>query len=104
MRKIRFFLSAAQFAYRKGLGCTDAIYHHLQKSIDTRWESYIVLLDFSAAFNKVSYSGLLFKLKSIGVGGTELSFVGSSSPTAGRESWLKVLLVSVSQSILACTR
>ena len=36
--KYVFFLSAAQYAYRKGLGCTDAlltISHHLQKSLDT---------------------------------------------------------------------
>ena len=36
-------------------------------------ESYIVQLDFSAAFNRVSHSGLIFKLKSIGVGGSVLS-------------------------------
>ena len=35
-------------------------------------ESYIVQLDFSAAFDRVSPSGLLFKLKSIGVGGSVL--------------------------------
>ena len=63
-------LPAAQFAYRKGLGCADAlltISHHLQKSVDAGMESYIVQLDFSAAFDRVSHSGLLFKLKSIGV-------------------------------------
>ena len=63
-------LPAAQFAYRKGLGCTDTlltISHHLQKSLDAGMESYIVKLEFSAAFDRVSLSGLLFKLKSIGV-------------------------------------
>ena len=41
--------------------------------LDTGMESYIVQLDFSGAFNRVSHSGLLFKLKSIGVGGIVLS-------------------------------
>ena len=66
-----YFLPAAQFSYRKGLGCTDAlltISHHLQKSLDTEMESYIVQLDYSEAFDRVSHSGRLFKLKSIGVG------------------------------------
>ena len=36
-------------------------------------ESYIVLLDFSAAFDKVSHSGLLFTLKSIDVSCSVLS-------------------------------
>ena len=45
------------------------ISRHLQNSIDAGMESYIVQLDFSAAFNRVSHSGLLFKWKSIGVDG-----------------------------------
>ena len=36
-------------------------------------ESYIVELDFSSAFDRVSHSGLLLKLKFIGVGGNVLS-------------------------------
>ena len=48
--------------------------HHIQKSLDVGTESYIVQLDFSATFDRVSHSGLLFKLKSIFVGGSELSF------------------------------
>ena len=66
-------------------------------------ESYIIQLDFSAAFYRVSYSGLLFKLRSIGVGRIAVCcpFVGSSSPTAFSKSWLMVVLVSRSQSFLA---
>ena len=70
------FLPAAQFAYLKGLGCMDAlltISHQLHKSLDTEMESYIVQLDFSAAFDRISHSGLLFKLKSIGMGGSAMS-------------------------------
>ena len=57
-------------------GCTDAMLttsHHLQKSLDAGMESYIVQLNFSAAFDRVSHSGLTFKLKPIGVGGSMLS-------------------------------
>ena len=43
------------------------------EALDTGMESYIVQPDFSAAFDRVSHSGLLFKLKSIGVGGDVLS-------------------------------
>ena len=69
-------MPAAQFACRKGLGCTDAlliISHHLQKSLDAGMESCVVQLDFSAGFDRVSHSGLLFKLNSIGVGSSVLS-------------------------------
>ena len=57
---------AALFALRKGLGCTDAlitISHLLQKNLDAGMESYIFQLDFSADFDWVSHSGLLFQLK-----------------------------------------
>ena len=69
-------MSAVQFAYRKGLGCTDAlltISYYLQKSFDAGMESYVVQFDFSEAFDRVSHSGLLFKYKSICVGGCVLS-------------------------------
>ena len=55
---------------------TDAlltISHHLRKSFNAGMKSYIVQLQFSAAFDRVSHSGLLFKLKSIDVGGSVLS-------------------------------
>ena len=67
-----FFLPVAEFAYRKGLGCTDALLtiSHLQTSLHAGMGSYILKLDFSAAFNRVSHSGLLLKLKSISVGGS----------------------------------
>ena len=42
------------------------ISYHLQKSLDAGMESCIVQYDFSAAFDRVSHSGLLFILKYIG--------------------------------------
>ena len=65
-------MPAAQFAYGKGLGSTDAllaISHHPQKSLDAGMESYMVKFDFSASFDRVSRSSHLFILKSIGVCG-----------------------------------
>ena len=50
-------LPALQIAHMKSLGLSDAlltISHHLQKSLDAGMESYIVHLDFSAAFNRVT--------------------------------------------------
>ena len=61
---------------RKGLGCTDAllvISHDLQRHYDKGMESYIVQLDFSVELNRMIYNRLLFKPKSIGVGGSALS-------------------------------
>ena len=82
------FMPAAQFAYRKGLGCTDALptkSHHLQKSIDIGIGSYIVQLDFSAAFDRMNDSGHLFKLMYIGVGGSVLSICREFCPFVGRQ-------------------
>ena len=41
--------------------------------MDCGRESYLVQLDFSAAFDRVSHDGLIFKLRSAGVGGWLLS-------------------------------
>ena len=60
----------------ESLGCTNAlltISHHLKMSLDAGMESYIVQLDFIAAFDRVNHSCLLFKLKYIVVGGCVLS-------------------------------
>ena len=51
-------------------------------------ESYIFQLDFSAPFDRVSHSGLLFKLKSIGVGGSVLSICTEFLT----DSWLMVVV------------
>ena len=71
-----YCLLLSLFVGKVGAALHDAlltISHHLQNSLGAVTESYIVQLDFSAAFDSVSHSGLLFKLKSIGVGGSLLS-------------------------------
>ena len=83
-------LPAAQFDCRKGLGCTDALHtksHHFQKSLDAGMESYIVQLYFSAAFDRVGHSGLLFKFKFIGIVGSVLSIYTEFLSDHRRESW-----------------
>ena len=75
------YFPEAQFAYRKGLLCTDAlltISQQLQQPLDCGRESYLIQLDFSAAFDRVSHDGLIFKLRSAGVGGCFLSISESS--------------------------
>ena len=54
------------------IGTLLTISHHLYKSLDAVTESCIDQLDFSAAFDRASHSGLLFKLKSNGEGGSVL--------------------------------
>ena len=48
-------------------------------------ETYIVQLDFSAAFDRVSNSSLSFKLKSAGVDGSVLSICRELVSIGGRE-------------------
>ena len=72
----RGVLPTTQFAYSKGLGTCDALLcvsHTLQSALELRQEARIVQIDFSAAFDRVNHQGILFKLYSVGVGGSVLS-------------------------------
>ena len=65
-----------QFAYRSGRGTCDLLLtlgHVFQSSLDRAAEVRVVQLDFSAAFDRVNHSGLIYKLKSVGVGHPVLS-------------------------------
>ena len=69
-------LPTTQFAYRKGLGTCDALLcvsHTLQSALTSGQEARIVLIDFSAAFERVNHQGILYKLCSVGIGGSVLS-------------------------------
>ena len=71
-------LPTTLFAYRKGLDTCDAILcvaHTLQNTFEMRQEARIVQIDFSAAFDRVNHQGILFKLCSVEVGGSVLSFL-----------------------------
>ena len=61
-----------QFAYRSGRGTCDmplTLDHLLQSSLDRAAEVSVVQLDFSAEFDRVNHSGLIYKLKSVCVDG-----------------------------------
>ena len=47
--------------------------HTLQSALEMGQEGRIVQIDFSADFDRVSHQGILFKLGSVGVGGSVLS-------------------------------
>ena len=71
-------LPTTQFAYWKGLGTCDALLclsHTLQSVLECDQEDRIVQIDFSAAFNRVNHQGILFKLCSVGIGGSVLSIL-----------------------------
>ena len=70
------FLATTQFAYRKVFGTCDAhlcVSHTLQSALESRQEARIVQIDFSAAFDRVNHQGILYKLSSVGIGGSVLS-------------------------------
>ena len=67
-----------QFGFRKGRGTCDAlltISSYLQRSLDRGLEARMVGLDFSAAFDRVNHSALIYKLKLIGIGGPFLNII-----------------------------
>ena len=69
-------LPTTQFAYRKGLGTCDALLcvsHTLHSALESGQEARIVQIDFSKAFDRVNYLVILYKLCSVGVGGSVLS-------------------------------
>ena len=71
-------LSSTQFAHRKGLGTCDALLcasHTLQSALESGQEARIVQIDFSAAFDRVDHQGILYRLCSVGIGGSVLSIL-----------------------------
>ena len=71
-------LSTTQFANRKGLGTCDALMcvsRTLLSALENGQEARIVQIDFSAAFDRVNHLGILYKLCSVGIGGSVLSIL-----------------------------
>ena len=71
-------LPTTRFVYRKGLDTCDALLcvsHTLQSALESGQEARIVQIDFSAAFDRVNHLGILYKLCSVGIGGSVLSIM-----------------------------
>ena len=67
-----------QFAYRKALDTCDSLlcmFHTLQSALESGQEARIVQINFSAAFHRVNHLGILYKLCSVGIGGSVLSIL-----------------------------
>ena len=65
-------LPSFQFGFRKGLSTSDALLlvtHSIQASLDAGHETRMISLDFSSAFDRVNHKALLFKIRSLGIGG-----------------------------------
>ena len=74
----RGVLTTTQFAYRKGLGTCSALLcvsHTVQSAMESGQEARIVQIDFSAAFDRVNHLGILYKLCSVGFGGSVQSIL-----------------------------
>ena len=75
-------LPTTQFAYRKGLGTCDALLcvsHILQSALESGQEARIVQIDFSAAFDRVNHQGILYKVCSVGIGGSVHVYIDTVS-------------------------
>ena len=76
--KISGAFPSTQFAYRQGLGTCDALLwvsQTLPSAFKSGQEARIVQIDFSAAFDRVNNKAILYKLCSMGNGGSVLSIL-----------------------------
>ena len=64
--------------YMKGLGTCHALLclsHTLQSALESGQEARVVQIDFNASFDRVNHLGILYKLCSVGIGGSVLSIL-----------------------------
>ena len=67
-------LPTTQFAHRKGHALL-CVSHTQQSLLESGQEARIVQIDYSAAFDRVNHLGILYKLSSVGIGGSLLSIL-----------------------------
>ena len=67
-----------QFAYQKGRGTCNALLcvsHTLQSALESGQEARTVQIHFSATIDRVIHLGILYKLCSVSIGGSDLSIL-----------------------------
>ena len=75
-------LLTTRFAYCNGLGSCDALLcvsHTLLSAFESMQEARIMQIDISAAFDTVNLQGILYKLCSVGIGGSVLVYTDTVS-------------------------
>ena len=68
--------------------------HTLQSALESGQEARIVQIEFSAAFNRVNHLGILYKLCSVGIGGSVLSILTQFYQTDHSKLWWMVVEVN----------
>ena len=66
----------------------------LQSALESGKEARIVQIDFSAAFDRVNHHGILYKLCSVGIGGSVLSILTHFCQTDQSTLWWMVVGVN----------
>ena len=100
-------LPTTKFAYRKGLGTCNALLcesHTLQSALESGQEARIVQIDFSAAFDRVNYLGILYKLCTVGIGGSVLSILTQFLSNPSSTLWWMIVGVNWLMLYQECRR
>ena len=68
------------------------------KSLESGQEARIVQIDFSAAFDRVNHQGILYRLGSVGIGGSVLSIL--TKFRSNRTMYVRWMVVGVNWLML----
>ena len=88
-----YVLPTTHFDHRTDLSVCDALlyaFHTPQSALESGQEARILQIDFSAAFDSVNHQDILYRLYSVGIGGSVLSILTVSIKpiTARYGGWL----------------
>ena len=96
-------LQSTRFPDRKGMGTCDdllCVSHALQSALENVKEARIVQIDSSAAFDIFNHQGILYKLCSVGIGGSVLSIFAQFLSNRSRSKLVNAVLGMPQGSVL----